>query len=481
MRPFGLLLAAFVAAAGPPAVAAASPGRAVRVPHHVVDDAPALGPRDALVTIELFFTPGVGPAHDAYRTLVELQRRHPTRVRAVFRPLDRNTNTPEIALAAHRRGRFFELMNALSAGSLTPSPAATVELAVKVGLSRSTAERAHLDDAVQAALDANRRRAFRLGAMTNPELVVNGRPLGPTLHAATATVDSLEVQYRVALDDARRAHGQGVPTRALALWGERRERCGDDPFAGGGPFDEDDGDDATAAEKDAEPPSFAWRLAELIVRGTGCAVAPHMPGTLDEYDPDEPPRRSDAPLLVRPLPAAGMPFFGPSDADVPIFVVCNIRSRHCFDQRDLARRVAQHFPGQVRVVWVPWVDLALDGAQNDLTLAQAALCAAAEGAGWEFLDAASTAGVTGRSRVDLAVIAANAGFDADALVACASGEPAGARAAVEAARAAGIGYGPTVVIGGRAYLGGFNEDRKAADRVADELAPGLLEALIPSW
>ncbi|MBZ0231369.1 MAG: hypothetical protein K8M05_03400, partial [Deltaproteobacteria bacterium] len=63
----------------------------------------------------------------------------------------------------------------------------------------------------------------------------------------------------------------------------------------------------------------------------------------------------------------------------------------------------------------------------------------------------------------------------------ASGEPAGARAAVEAARAAGIGYGPTVVIGGRAYLGGFNEDRKAADRVADELAPGLLEALIPSW
>lgn len=474
-----LLVAAFVAGVALPAVAAASPGRAVRVEHHVADDAPAVGPHDALVTIELFFIPGVGNSHDAYRTLKELQEDHPTRLRAVYRPLTRNQRTPHIVLAAHRRGLFAEVMDALASRSVVPNPAAIIELAVDAGLDRTAAELAHVDDAVQAALEANDHRKFRLGFTTVPEFVVNGRPLGPTLHAGSATVRSLEAQYKLALEDARRAQGQGIPASALVVWGERRARCGDDALAGGGPFDEAD-DEADPPEA-AEPPSFAWRLAELLVRGTGCVIAPHMPATLDEYDPDTPPRRDDAPLLARPLPSAGLPYFGPSDAAVPIFVVCNIRGRYCLDQLDVMRQVAGHFPGHVRVVWVPWVDLALDGATNDLTLAQAALCAAGEGDGWGFLRAASTAGVTGRSRVDLAVIATNAGLDADALVACAAGEPRDARAAVEAARAAGIGYGPTVVIGGRAYLGGFNEDRKAASRVATELAPGLLEALIPSW
>lgn len=465
-----------------PAVAAASPhhgGHAVRVDHHIADDAPAVGPHDAPVTIELFFTPGQVNAHDAYRTLLAVQRLHPTRLRAVFRPLHRNQNTPAITLAAHQRGHFFELMNALSTGSVAPTPAATIEIAVKVGLSRSAAERAHLDDAVQAALDENRHRAFRLGTMSNPELVINGRPLGTTLHAGTATVEMLDQQYKIALDDARRALGQGIPARALSEWGEQREACGEDPLADDPPLAGEDPDEQDPA--DEEPPSFAWRLAATIVRGTGCAIPPHMPSTLDEYNPDAPPHRESAPLLARPLPADGLPSYGPAEAAAPIFVVCNLRGRFCLDQLDLARRVAEHFPGNVRVVWVPWVDLALDGADRDLTLAQAALCATAEGDGWGFLRAASTAGVTGRSRIDLAVIATNAGLDAEQLVSCAAGEPKGARAAVEAARAAGIGYGPTVVIGGRAYLGGFGDDRRAATRVAAELAPGLLEALIPSW
>lgn len=469
-----LLIVAMLAGTSLPAVA--SPGRAVRVEHLVADEAPTLGPPNAPVTIELFFTPGQGPSHEAYRTLVELHDRHPTRIRAVFRPLDRNTSTPEIVLVAHRRGLFPEMMSALTASSVAPSQSATIELAVKVGVSRSAVERAHLDDAVSGVLTANDHRKNRLGITNNPELVMNGRPLSPVLHAGTATVDNLDVQYKIALDEARRAQGQGIPARALALWGERRARCGDEPLAGG-LLDDDDQDQQ---DRD-EPPSFAWHLAALLVRGTGCALGSHRPATLDEYNPDDPPTRSEAPLLAKPLVATGLPTFGPEDAAVPIFVVCNLSGRYCHNELDRARRVSKHFPGLVRVVWVPWVDLALDGAGNDLTLAQATLCAAGDGDGWGFLTAVGTAGVTGRSRVDLAVIATNAGLDADSLVACASGEPNAARAAVEAARAAGIGYGPTVVIGGRAYLGGFNDDSPAIERIAAELAPGLLEALVPSW
>lgn len=475
------VVAAALAGSCLPPAATAAPGRAERVEHRTADEAPAIGPPEAAVTIELFFTPGAGNAHDAYRTLIELQRRHPTRVRAVFRPLHRNQNTPAITLAAHQRGRFFELMNALSTGAMAPNSGATLELAVKIGLSRTAAERAHLDLQVQAALDANRHRAFRLGTTSNPEMVINGRPMGPRVHAATATVGDLENEYRVAFDDARRATGQGIPARAIPRWGARREACGDDPDDERGSSTAPGPADPTANPDPPEPPSFAWHLAAVLTRGTGCTVARHLPATLDEFDPDAPPERDPVPLLARPLPTAGMPTLGPPDAEVPIFVVCNLRGRFCLDQLDLARRVAEHFPGQVRVVWVPWVDMILDGSDRDLTLAQAALCAAAEGDGWGFLRAATTGGFAARGRVDLSAIAAAAGLDSEKLDACASGEPRQARAAVEAARAAGIGWGPTVVIGGRAYLGGFGDDRRAADRVAAELAPGLLEALAPSW
>lgn len=482
-----LLVAAMLVGASltAPFWASASPGRAVRVEHHIVDDAPALGPRDALVTIELFFTPGAPNAHDAYRTLKELQeKKHPTRLRAVFRPLHRNQNTPDIVLAAHQRDPrlFFELMDALSAGSLVPSQTAALELAVKIGLSRSAAERAHLNAVVQAALDANERRRKLLGSTSVPEFVVNGRPLSPTVYASTATVENLDVQYSIALDDARRAVGQGIPAHALVLWGERRERCGDDDFDGDGSITGDGDDDEE--QKDDEPPTFAWRLASLLIRGTGCAIATHVPATVDDYNPDAPPRTSDAPLLARPLPQDGLPTVGSPDADVVMFVVCNLKGRNCHTQLDLARRLSEeHFPGLVRAVWVPWVDLALDGAEQDLTLAEATICATAKGEGWDFLTHAGTASVHARSRVDLSIIAANAGLDADALLACAGGQPKRARAAVEAARAAGIGYGPTVVIGGRAYLSGFHssDDRPAIERVMAELAPGLLEALVPSW
>ncbi len=457
----------------PPATAQPGPGRAVRVEHRALEEAPTLGPPVAPVTIELFYAPGTAQAHAAYLTLVELQRRHPVRVRAVFRPLPRSGNVAAVLLAAHLRGRFHELMGALAVGPGTPTAAAVLDLAVKAGLPRAAAERAHLDDRVQGLIDLNRHRAFRLGTTSSPELVVNGRPLGGRPYPGSASVGDLEKIYLAALEDARRAEGEGVPLRALVAWGARAALCGDEPEeltpAPGAPV---------TAEA-AEPPRFAWHLGRLLTRGTGCAVARHLPATLDELDRDSPPDRAP-PLLARPLPTAGMPAFGPGDAPVPIHVVCNLRGRFCLDQLDLARRVAEHHPGQVRVVWVPWVDLALDDAGRDLTLAQAALCAVAEGDGWGFLRAATTAGIAGRGRIDLTAVAAAAGLDAERLVACAATtEPA--RAAVEAARAAGVGWGPTVVIGGRAYLGGFGDDRRASDRVEAELAPGLLESMAPAW
>jgi hypothetical protein len=478
-----------------PASTASGEGHAVRVEHRPSAEAPTIGPPDAPVTFELFFTPGAPPSHDAYRSLIELQRRHPTRLRAVFRPLHRTHNIPDMLMAAHRRGRFFELMSLMTApgpGPGAPSAAQTVELAVKLGLPRSAIERAHLDDAVDAALEANHHRAFRLGTTYNPELVINGVPMGRRT-ADRATIGELEREYQAAYEEARRAESQGMEPGALVGWGNQREACGDndveeepedprDSPDGNAPETAGGGDLTAAPEPPRKAPSYTARLGRLLLRGTGCKVAPHMPATLDEGASFTLPNADPAPLLAAPLATTGLPAFGPSDAQVVIYAVCNLRGRFCLDQVDLARRVAEHYPGKVRVVWVPWVDLALESSDKDLVLAQAALCAARGGDadGWAFLRAVAGTNVPARGRIDVAVIAATAELDVDRVVTCAGGEPADARAAVEGARAAGIGWGPTLVIGGRAYLGGFSDDRRAAQRVAAELAPGLLEALVPT-
>ncbi len=468
-------------------------GRAVRVEQRAADEAPTLGPANAPVTVELFFTPGQPHMMDPYRQVVDLQRNHPTRVRAIFRPLARNLNTPAIALAAHRRGKFFELMAALVAGPNTPSHAQTIELAVRLGISRAAAERAHLDQDIMATLEGNEHLASRLGKLSNPEILLNGRPLG-----VRGGADRLEAEYQSAYEDARRAESQGLERDQVLRWGHQRIICGDG--------EEDDADDhkqpivsrmvevevappdggpgqalfdlPTVKQEDQPPPRFAWRFGRLLFRGTGCRGDLHMPAAVDGEDP-APALADPAPLLAAPLPSAGLPTLGPSDAPVPIFVVCNLRGRFCQDQLQIARRVAEYHPGAVRVVWVPWVE-SHDGAERDLTLAQAALCAARDGDGWKFVNAVTMAGAPMRSRLDLAAISAAAGLDVDSIVTCAGGEPVQARAAVEAARASGIGVSPTVVIGGRAYVGGFGEDRRAMYRVAAELAPGLLEALVPS-
>jgi len=457
-----------------------APGAVVRVEHRPFEEAPSVGPRDALVTIELYFIPGSPDSHNAYRVLMELQRQHPTRVRAVFHPMAHSANlaVPAITLAAHARGRFFTLMAELTRPDVsTPSLPATTEIAVRLGLDRGLVGRASVDDSIVGALRDNRHRYFRLQATSIPAMVLNGR-LTSALYDRTITLGELEGEYRVALDAAKFAVGQGVPRRALPAAGAREAACGD--------LDEDDDDDTGDAAGAAGPPPldeplFGWRLGALAAHGTGCPPSRHVGGRLDDHDPGAPPDVGGAYLLAAPLPTTGMPALGPSDAPVPIHVVCNLRGSACLEQLDRAKRVADHFTGLVRVVYVPWVDLALDEGVRDLGLAEAALCAAQAGDGWAFVRAAGLAALPARRPPDLAALAQAAGLDPDAVVECASGDARRARATITAARAAGIGWGPTVVIGGRAYLGGFGDDRPEAAVIEAELAPGLLEDLVPSY
>ncbi|MBK9037398.1 MAG: hypothetical protein IPL61_40175 [Myxococcales bacterium] len=461
---------ATIAALGLTATSTAEPrlGAIVRVVQP--DATPTLGPRDALVTVDLYFVPGADPSHSAYRAVRALADRHPGRVRARFYPrrVGPHQVTPAMALAAHRRGQFFAFLDALAARPTTPSAATTLALAVDLGLDRDVAITAARDPELDQILTTNDHRAFRSMARQAVEVAVNGQPLSLgqlRMNAGSMSVAQLEQAYQAALVEARLAAAQGLTGSALVRWGRLRGGCDDAGAAD---------DDAPAPPPGFEPPTYAWSLGRVLDRGTDCAAPMPRPARLDDPpmtgDDDAPRPR----LLDAPLPIAGAPAVGPADAAVPIVVACNPRGENCRGQLSALRGLVDVYEGAVRLVWVPWIDLGFEASAADLELAAAALCAAELGDGWPF-----TSDPAGIHRAPPAVpeLAREAKVDPQAVAACVAPTTERVRIMVAAAERAGVGWGPTVVIGGRAYVGGFIDGQAAAMVVEHALSPGLLEQL----
>lgn len=451
-------------------------GRVLTVEHTPLTEAPTRGPIDAPVTVEVFFAAGSELGNQAYRRATALWRKHPGRVRLVFRPLRKGDGTSQyvspIALAAHARGRFFAFMDQLVGGpGPQPSQAAALDLAARTGLDRSAAEAAIADPVIARALAANDRRAERARVSTRADLVVNGRGIGPTPDETT-----LEAAYRGALELARIERAAGAPPHAITPLAVRRARCLE-VHERLGTF-RDDGGTGTPDEADAaRAPLTGLHLSTLLRDGTDCPPAPTPIGRVDQtFDFEVAERAPRGALLRAPLDTAGLPSCGPARAPVVVQVVCNLRYPSCTEQLERARKVAAAYVPDVRVVFRPWVDLDDDSATVSLPLAQAAMCSQRLGDGWRFVMRLRGAD---RDTFDAAATAEALDIDRAAFTACTDGPRDAARQAIVAARAAGVAWSPTVIIGQRAYVSGFTDPGPLEDVLDAELAPGLLGALDP--
>jgi 2-hydroxychromene-2-carboxylate isomerase len=422
----------------------------VRVDHRPADQNPSVGPVDAPVTAELFFVPGQVDSNRAYKRLLDLQARHPRRLRVVFRVITRQAQVvvPIAALEAYAQGKFDEFMAAVLA-----KRGATVRrdhlptLAEAAGMDQvrldQALDRALDPDLLPEALRANERRRLRRGGTHVPELLFNGKPVGQPL--ASLDVDALDRVYADAYDGALALLEAGVPDRHILQ----------------------------AAERALAP---IW------------AIAAYPAGPVDDAEqgfelPEGPP-----PLLERALALDGLPIEASDRATVEVVVLCNLRYASCRTQLDsVGRKLHDLYPDEVRLIYYPWFDLSVDGNEDAPRLHAAALCAEEQGSGWKWIDEALRQVLRGggETSVDrlIDVVADLAEVDPRALDGCLADPRAAAavRARVDAAVAAGVHHGPTVVIGGRVYTGGFTDWRAAAPLVDAELAPGLLERMVPAW
>ncbi|MEZ4404066.1 MAG: hypothetical protein R3B06_28855 [Kofleriaceae bacterium] len=470
MRPVALLVVAALVAQAWPAAATPRAGAIARVVHPTAP--PSLGPADALVRIELYFVPGIASSAVAYREVRALAARHPARLRVEFWPrrVGSTQREPAVALVAHRRGRFFAYLDRLTeAGPVQRS----ADLEPQLGIDPRLATAALADPDVQAALDDAERRAFRAGAASVLELVINGRPVsrGPVrMNANSFHPDQLEAAYQLAWRRARRAAVAGLTGRALAAFNRQRVYC-----------DDDDGPDP---EADADPVGDAiddqLGLGALFDGGTDCPTPQVRPARidttpvgLDDELLDE-AALSAAPLLGRPLPPPAAPMTGARTPAVDVVVVCGLGGPGCRAQLAIVHQLLAVYGAQVRLRWLPWLEPGAPGADAEAELAAVALCAAEHGDGWPFSDPPGLR----TPPLDAAGLVRASGADPELVAGCVAGAGARVRALVAAARAAGIQWGPTVVVAGRAYPGGFTDRRSAAIVVEHALAPGLLEQLV---
>ncbi len=407
-----------------------------RIAHQPLGGAPSMGPADALVTVELFFIPGAQQSRAVLGRMVALAERHPRRVRLVLRPLERQGQilVPEALLEAAAHGKAWELLDAFDESGRPPSREQLLAQVAALGIDPRRVSAAWDDERHKAALDANERRRVRRYAQSVPDALFNGRSVRRPLPSLSD--DDLEEAYRDAYARAQRYLADGVPRAALAA----------------------------AFERALDRPTTMF-----------------VPGPVEDRDDDLPD--GDPPLLTHPLDPTGLPALGRADAPVVVLVFCDLTQRGCHRQLATAARVVELFPTEARVVWSPWYSIALDISSDADQLARAAMCAAADDLGWEWLTAAVSRGQ--RRALDhnaLPGLARDVELDPARLDACLARIPPGA-ARIRIARAAdaGITHGPTVVVGGRIYVGGVAEARVLQSLIEDELEPGLLDQAAPEY
>jgi hypothetical protein len=438
-------------------VAYGAPGEVVRVAHRDPSAVPSVGPARALVTVELFFVPGPSSRASWYRALEDLQQRHPSKIRLVYRVLTGGgqTRVTYLALEAAAEGRYQELMTKLHEAmtvkiGLTDAQLGDVAKAAGMDVDRALAAMKDPPPAYRRVVEGNeRRRKQHVHSAAAPTLLFNGRPLRQPI--VSLTTSDLEREYRAALDEAEDLLDRGAVYSTLA-----------------DAFDE------------ARP-----RPAEIMVQT----------GATDEELTDPPPEPQ---LASPPLDLHGLPSYGPADAAVTIVVACSPTSLNCDQPLGSARLTHEVYPDQVRVVWAPYFSVDRDEAADLALLGDAALCAEKVGTsleregdfdstaspGWRWVTAVLAESKNRRRHPTaeqlIERVAERLHVDDHEFSACRAQVAGTTLAWVEDARHSGVRTSPATILGGRVY-GPIVDWTTLQLLVEAELTPGWLGEAAPSW
>ncbi|MCG8419056.1 MAG: thioredoxin domain-containing protein [Proteobacteria bacterium] len=175
---FWAVLAATPAIAGAQTVTELDPSATYRIP---LGDAPALGPSDAPITIVEFSDFGCPYCGRAQRTLVQLMRLYPGKIRLVYRhnPLDLQDGSlaAEASVAALRQGAFWAMHDRIFAAGGIVNRTQVEGFALDLGLDIGTFRRDLDDRNGFERVQKDARLAHQLGVFSTPIFFINGRAI----------------------------------------------------------------------------------------------------------------------------------------------------------------------------------------------------------------------------------------------------------------------------------------------------------------
>ncbi|HUS67552.1 MAG TPA: thioredoxin domain-containing protein [Kofleriaceae bacterium] len=407
------------------------------VTHDPPAEVPSLGPRVAPVTIEFFANLGDGSAtYHLHKLLVELQERHPRRLRVLYRLVgsgETSNEHLEFALEAFAQGRFHQFLDAMYGTRGSPRAAELADAAREAGVDPRLVEAAHEDGRHDAAVRANHflRKRWRV-KRGPPALFVNG----VSYDKRPRLIDDLEAIYDDAYARAKVLLDEGVPLDELY------------------------------------PRLLEQALADQPESVIG-------PGSVDGLGLGERPPVGPPPSVSISAGGSAGQARGPDSAPVPILFFCNFQTRNCAIMAQTLEEIAAAYPAEVRVVFHHVFDPRDKRQDQAAPLGRAAICAGAQGRFWSFYEHAFHQARAGEVTPELAGEVADAiELDGVSFARCAASRATRARLESDrrAARAGGIRHTPSIVVGGRLYTGtkSFDEVASLVDR---ELAPGVLGRL----
>jgi hypothetical protein len=457
--PRALLLGAALGLGLGPAGAAPpgrEPGQVVRVEHRDPDTVPSRGPASAPVTIEYFFLPTTNTQSrlQPYRMIEKLQQSHPARIRVIYRIVRRNAQVqlPTMALEAHAQGKFFELMDELhrSRTATTLGEKDIYDLAKKIEMDVPRLAAAIKNNRYGAVLEANEHRIDRIirGQASTPAVLFNDKV--PRTGVGSMSDADYEREYKDAYERAQELLDRGVEPRSLMEAFDTLALRSTQPFVGSGPTDNDPSGDAL-----------------------------------------------DHRLASPPLPLAGLPSYGKTEATgaIPVVLLCRPNDTSaCSNSMQQLRKLQNTYPDEVRLVWAPWFDVSRDDAADLTMLGDAALCAEEIGSnagdlnaspGWRWIEKqlGRAKGSRGRRSPPEKLIdelAAEVDLDPQRLSACRARMASATIDWIERARRSGVTRAPALIIGGRIYEG-IPDQGVIQQLIEAELAPGVLGELAPVW
>ena len=425
--------------AGKPEKPVKSERRIVTVLHRPPAAVPSLGSQTAPVTIEFFCNFGDGTkSAQVDRLLTQLHERHPRRLRILYRLVGSGKQSNmhvEAAQEAFVQGRFRQFIDALFPDrTRAPRASEVAEAARKAGVDARRIEQA-LEDARHAeTILANHYYKARRRLRRVPGVVVNGEPYD---RGQPKSIEELEALYDEAYARSKELLDQGV-----------------------------------------EPARIYQRLVEDVA-----AAQPEPiigPGAVDGLEPGE--RVPDGPpRVVAIAPDSGGRARGRDDAPVPLVFYCNFQTRNCATYAETLEEIAAAYPDEVKLVFRHVFDPDDRRQAEARTLGAAAHCADKQGRFWSYYELAFRQARQGQVPSDLTEEVARAlELDTASFSRCLTRRET--RRAVEgeraAARRAGIRHTPSLVLGGRLYIGtkSFDELSSLIDR---ELMPGVLGRISP--